>query len=153
MGIFFTKIARLKRVVILKCWPVSPLPTTAVAQSMKHQPNLWNLPVLLTPPTCGISIDFFWWGIFHEYDTLRHWKNSMTLYITASMTLYVTAKFCMTLCVTSSISLKIGCMTQKCMTQNVRPKKAYDTKWTTYRLRLLEISCLIIYLWVKVCWK
>ena len=49
--------------------------TTVVAQSMKHQPNLWNSPVLLTPPTCGISIDFFWWGIFHEYDTLRNWKN------------------------------------------------------------------------------
>ena len=48
-------------------------------------------------------------------------KNSMTLCVTASMTLCVTAKFCMTLCVTAVISLKIGCMTQKCMTQKYRP--------------------------------
>ena len=42
--------------------------------------------------------------MFHcKYDTLYH------------------AKFCMTLCITSWVFLKIVCMTQKCMTQKVWP--------------------------------
>ena len=48
----------------------------------------------------------------------------------------------MTLCVTSSFSLKIGCMTQKCMTQKYRPSNRGNTQYPSMPLK----ECLIVFI-------
>ena len=78
MGNFFLqKLPRLKKLVILKCWSVSPLPTTAVAikQAMKHQPNR---------PICQCySLAPHLWNFYSFFsDTFF---MSMTLYVTGKI--------------------------------------------------------------------
>ena len=68
-------------------------------------------------------------------------KKCMTQCVTLCMTQYITAKKCMTQCVTSSFSSKIGCMTQKCMTQNVRPKSlaSQNRVWSFFKSWFLSL--------------
>ena len=67
---------------------------------------------------------------FYEYDTFRHWKNSMTLCVTASMTLYIMQNF-----VWHFTSLRE--YDTICMTQKVRPSMYPSGCWST------EFTCLV----------